>query len=44
MTVFPAKNLSRDPRSDALRRHHVLESGLQKAVKVAVNAGGVGPR
>ncbi|PIE75060.1 MAG: integrase [Deltaproteobacteria bacterium] len=35
--VFPAKKLSTDPRSRAIRRHHVLESGLQKAVKSAVN-------
>jgi integron integrase len=34
--VFPSKNLSTDPRSGIVRRHHVLESGLQKAVKVAV--------
>jgi site-specific recombinase XerD len=31
------KNISKDPRSDVLRRHHVLESGLQKAVKRAVD-------
>jgi integron integrase len=35
--VFPSKKLSTDPRSGAVRRHHVLESGLQKAVKVSVN-------
>ncbi len=35
--VFPSKNLSIDPRSKVKRRHHVLESGLQKAVKVAVD-------
>jgi len=35
--VFPSKKLSTDPRSGMVRRHHVLESGLQKAVKVAVN-------
>jgi len=34
--VFPAKKLSKDPRSGKVRRHHVLESGLQKAVKTAV--------
>jgi len=33
--VFPAKKLSSDPRTGKLRRHHVLESGLQKAVKTA---------
>jgi len=34
--VFPAKKRSIDPRSGNERRHHVLESGLQKAVKKAV--------
>ncbi len=34
--VFPGKNLSKDPRSGVIRRHHVLESGLQKSVKTAV--------
>lgn len=34
--VFPARNLSRDPRSGIFRRHHVLEDGLQRAVKIAV--------
>lgn len=35
--IFPAKKLSTDPRSGEKRRHHVLESGLQKAVKTAVD-------
>lgn len=35
--LFPSKNLSIDPRSKVKRRHHVLESGLQKAVKQAVD-------
>jgi integron integrase len=39
--VFPSKTLSTDPRSNRQRRHHVLESGLQKAVKVAVDRAGV---
>lgn len=42
--VFPSKNLSRDPRGEAVRRHHVLESGLQKAVKTAVNKAGITKR
>ena len=42
--VFPSKNLSCDPRSNAKRRHHVLESGLQKAVKVAVDKAGITKR
>jgi len=33
--VFPSKKRSIDPRSGRERRHHVLESGLQKAVKRA---------
>ncbi|MFK5984322.1 MAG: integron integrase, partial [Pseudomonadota bacterium] len=33
--VFPAKKRSIDPRSGTERRHHVMESGLQKAVKKA---------
>jgi integron integrase len=42
--VFPAKKLSKDPRTETLRRHHVLESGLQKAVKVAVDRAGITKR
>jgi len=42
--VFPAKKLSKDPRSDVFRRHHVLESGLQKAVKIAVDRAGITKR
>jgi len=39
--VFPAKLLSRDPRSGKEMRHHVLESVLQKAVKRAVERAGI---
>ncbi|MFZ0613900.1 MAG: tyrosine-type recombinase/integrase [Desulfobacterales bacterium] len=39
--VFPAKKLSHDPRTNATLRHHVLESGLQKAVKKAVDKAGI---
>lgn len=35
--VFPSKKLSKDPRSDEIRRHHVSESGLQKALRTAKN-------
>jgi integron integrase len=34
--VFPAAQLSRDPRSGKVRRHHVDEKSLQRAVKRAV--------
>ena len=33
--VFPAKSLSRDPRSGLVRRHHFHENGVQKAVQMA---------
>ncbi|MCP3853009.1 MAG: integron integrase [Gammaproteobacteria bacterium] len=33
--VFPAKKRSTDPRTGSVRKHHVMESGLQKAVKTA---------
>jgi len=42
--VFPSKSLSTDPRTGKVRRHHVLESGLQKAVKVAVDRAGIAKR
>jgi integron integrase len=33
--VFPAESLSTDPRTQIVRRHHLDESGLQKAVRRA---------
>ena len=39
--VFPAVNISRDPRSGAVRRHHLDESVLQKAVKEAIRRAGI---
>lgn len=33
--VFPSSKLSKDPRSNATRRHHIDESTLQKAVSAA---------
>lgn len=33
--MFPARRLSRDPRSGRVRRHHVDESVLQRAIKGA---------
>ena len=42
--VFPARNRSRDPRSDRESRHHILESGLQKAVKTAVKKAAIDKR
>jgi len=42
--VFPANRLSVDPRSDAVRRHHIHESSLQKAVRAAAQATGIPKR
>ena len=35
--VFPARDLSRDPRSGTVRRHHLDEATINKAIKVAVS-------
>lgn len=42
--VFPAARRSIDPRSGVERRHHVSESGLQKAVKDAIRRAGIQKR
>jgi integron integrase len=39
--VFPSTRLSVDPRSGAIRRHHVHENGLQRAVKNAARQAGL---
>jgi integron integrase len=39
--VFPAAKRSVDPRSGSVRRHHVDERVLQKAVKSAIQASGI---
>ncbi len=39
--VFPARNLSVDPRSGVIRRHHVDPSVINKAIKVAVRRAGL---
>ncbi len=39
--LFPANRMSFDPRSHNKQRHHVLESGLQKAVKRAADDMGI---
>lgn len=36
--VFPAFGLSKDPRSGAIRRHHLHETGLQRAIKQATRS------
>ncbi len=41
MNVFPAKSLSVDPRSGKVRRHHIIENLVQKAVKEASARAGI---
>ena len=42
--VFPADKLSQDPRTGITRRHHLHESGLQRAIKQAVQKTGIPKR
>jgi integron integrase len=39
--VFPAKNLSVDPRSGGTARHHTHENSVQRAIKHAVQLAGI---
>ncbi len=39
--VFPAARVSVDPRSGIVRRHHLDEQVLQRAVRIAVSAAGI---
>ena len=39
--VFPAMKRSMDPRSGMERRHHIDESSVQKAVKLAIRKSGI---
>jgi integron integrase len=39
--VFPAGDLSKDPRSGAVRRHHIDEQRIQRAVKQAARDAGI---
>ena len=42
--VFPASNLSADPETKITRRHHIHETALQKAVRVATHIAKVNKR
>lgn len=42
--VFPAKSCSKDPRTGEVRRHHIHETGLQKAVANAARKAGINKR
>ena len=39
--LFPAPNISTDPRTEKARRHHVSEKNVQRAVKTALLKAGV---
>lgn len=39
--VFPSRNLSEDPRSGIVRRHHIDQSVINKAIKQAVCKAGI---
>jgi integron integrase len=39
--VFPSRKLSVDKRTGFIGRYHVMESGLQKAVKIAADRAGI---
>ncbi len=39
--VFPSGRLSRDPRSESTRRHHLHETAVQKAVVAAARRAGI---
>lgn len=42
--AFPADRLSRDPPSGVTRRHHLHETGIQRAVRSAVRQAGIEKR
>ena len=42
--MFPAKTPSKDPRTGEIRRHHVHEHNLQKAVRDASRLAGMDKR
>lgn len=39
--VFPASQFSKDPRSGIVRRHHLFETSVQKAIRRAALAAGI---
>ena len=39
--VFPSSHPAKDPRSDKIRRHHVMDSSVQRQVRNAIRAVGI---
>ena len=42
--IFPSSQIAKDPRSEVMRRHHLHETGLQRAIKQAAKAAGIQKR
>lgn len=42
--LFPASRVAADPRSGKVRRHHIHETGLQKAIREAARRAGITKR
>jgi hypothetical protein len=42
--AFPARDLSTEPRSGVVRRHHLDEATINKAIKAAVARAGIAKR
>lgn len=42
--VWPGRNLSTDPETKIVRRHHTHENGFQKTIKAAAQRAGIGKR
>jgi site-specific recombinase XerD len=42
--VLPSPKLSRDPRSQIVRRHHLHSTGIQRAVRAATQRAGIPKR
>ena len=39
--VFPSSKRAKDPRAGIIRRHHIAETVLQRAVKAAIRSAGI---
>ena len=39
--LFPASQLSKDPRTGIVRRHHLYETSVQKAIRAAAKSSGI---
>jgi len=42
--LFPASRLAQDPRSDVVRRHHIHQTAIQRAIKQAAEKAGITKR